>query len=77
MRPITFCDTDKNTEINVHANSNCHRLGYRDYWPSLGLVHCVQKKNTTHVFFYISVENVSIYTKISGYVYEELSILRT
>jgi len=29
----------------------------------------VQTKETpTHVFFYISVENVSIYTKFSGYV---------
>jgi len=36
-----------------------------------------RKKTPTHVFFYISVENVSIYTKISGCVYEELSILRT
>ena len=39
-------------------------------------LHCVQKKTPTHVFFYISVENVSIYTKFSEYVYEELSILR-
>jgi len=31
-----------------------------------------QTKTLTHVFFYISVENVSICTKFSGYVCEEL-----
>jgi len=31
-----------------------------------------QKKTHTRVFFYISAENVSIYTKLSGYVCEEL-----
>jgi len=35
-------------------------------------IHCVQKKTPTHVFFYISVENVSICTKFSRYVCEEL-----
>ena len=40
-------------------------------------LHCVQKKTPTHVFFYISVENVSICTKFSGYVCEELGILST
>jgi len=37
-------------------------------------LHCVQEKTPTHAFFYISVENVSIYTKFSGYVCEELGI---
>jgi len=27
-------------------------------------IHCVRKKTLTDVFFYISVENVSIYTKL-------------
>ena len=40
-------------------------------------IHCVQKKTPIHVFFYISVENVYIYTKFSGYVYAELRILGT
>jgi len=31
-------------------------------------VHCVQKKTPTHVFFYISMENVQIFTKFSGNV---------
>jgi len=35
----------------------------------------VQTKETpTRIFFYISVENVSIYTKFPGYVCEELGI---
>ena len=34
-------------------------------------IHSVQKKTFTHFFFYISMENVSIYTKFSGYVCEE------
>jgi len=33
-----------------------------------------QTKTPTRVFFYISVENVSIFTKFSGYVFEELGI---
>ena len=33
-----------------------------------------RKKHLTRVFFYISVENVSICTKFSGYVCEELHI---
>jgi len=33
-----------------------------------------QTKTPTRVFFYISVENVSICTKFSGYVWEELGI---
>jgi len=33
-----------------------------------------QTKTPTRVFFYISVENVSICTKFSGYVCEELGI---
>jgi len=33
-----------------------------------------QTKTPARVFFYISVENVSISTKFSGYVYEELGI---
>ena len=33
-----------------------------------------QTKTTTRVFFYISVENVSICTKFLGYVCEELGI---
>ena len=37
-------------------------------------IYSVQKKTPTHVFFYISAENVSIYTKFSGYVCEELGI---
>jgi len=36
-----------------------------------------RKKTPTHVFFHISVESVCIYTKFSGYVSEELSILWT
>ena len=36
-----------------------------------------QTKTPTRVFFYISVGNVSICTKFSDYVYEELGILRT
>ena len=40
-------------------------------------IHCVQKKTPTHVFFYICVENVQIYTNFSGHVYEDLSILWT
>ena len=38
------------------------------------LLHYVWNKTPTHVFFYISVENVSICTKFSGNVQEELSI---
>ena len=35
----------------------------------------VQTKETpTSIFFYISVENVSIYAKYSGYICEELGI---
>ena len=34
------------------------------------LLRCVQKKTPTHVFFYISVENVLICTKFSRYVCE-------
>jgi len=33
-----------------------------------------RKKTPIHVFFYISVENVSICTKFSGYVCDELGI---
>jgi len=33
-----------------------------------------QTKTPTRIFFYISVENVSICTKFSGYVCEELGI---
>jgi len=33
-----------------------------------------QTKTPTRVFFYISVENVSICTKFSGYVCEQLGI---
>jgi len=33
-----------------------------------------RKKTPTHVFFYISVENVSICTKFSRYICEELGI---
>ena len=33
-----------------------------------------QTKTPTHVFFYMSVENVLICTKFSGYVCEELGI---
>jgi len=49
------------------ADQNCSRK----------LLHLVQKP--THVFLYISVETVQIYTKFSGYVWEELGlgILRT
>ena len=37
-------------------------------------LHCV-KKRTRHVFFYMSMERVSmIYTKFSGYVSEEVGI---
>jgi len=39
------------------------------------LLHCIQKKTPTHFYFYISLENAWIYTKFSGYVYQELSIL--
>jgi len=39
-------------------------------------MHCVQKKNnhSRFLFFYTSVENVQIYTRFLGYVYEELGI---
>jgi len=33
-----------------------------------------RKKTPTHVFFYISFENVSICAQFSGYVWEELGI---
>jgi len=36
-----------------------------------------QTKTPTRVFFYISVENVSICTKFSGYVCEELAFRRS
>ena len=45
-------------------------------WINCG-IHYVQKKTPTHVFFHISVENVSIYIKFSEYVYDELGILGT
>jgi len=38
------------------------------------LLHCAQKKTPTYVFFYISMENVQIFTKFSGNVQEEKSI---
>ena len=48
-------------------------LNMHTYW-GYRLIHCVQKKTPTHVFFYIVVENVSIYAKFSVYVCEELGI---
>ena len=34
--------------------------------PDLGVnVHCVQKKTPTHIIFHISMNDVSIYTKIA------------
>jgi len=43
-------------------------------------VHCTlcsAKETTTHVFFYIFLENVWIYTKFSGNVYAEFNIPST
>ena len=37
------------------VNWTVSEVGSGKYWPDL---HCVQKKTPTHVFFYISVENV-------------------
>jgi len=48
------------------------RYKRKNEWVFLLFEH--QTKTPTRILFYTSVENVSIYTKFSGYVYEELGI---
>jgi len=51
-----------------------HGHGHWTIATTVVIVHCVQKRTPTHVFFYISVENDPIFTKFSGNVKEKTSI---
>ena len=88
-RNLTYtCRAARNCPVDQHHRNQCQycrfkkclRVGMKregSFFRYHLCIHCVQNHPLMHVFFYISVENVEIYTKISEYVYEELSILRT
>jgi len=65
--------THKHTlKISYKSKHFPPRYKRKSEWVFLLSEH--QTKTPTHVFFYISVENVSMCTKFSGYVCEELGI---
>jgi len=65
--------TRKHT-LKIWYKSNHFPLRYKRKREWVFLLSEHQTKTPTRVFFYISVENASICTNFSGYVYEELGI---
>jgi len=54
--------TVQTLNLNVYVNQGCClmlRTAFSSWWKTaLFLLHCVQKKTPTHIFFHISMSDV-------------------